>query len=156
MPSYIHYSELLKFADDTKCFLHISTLSDHSTLQEDTYHCTITWSRDNDLDFNLKKVVHLSFKCKLDTTYTISDTSIPHCDSHKDLGLILSADLSWDKHYKSITASAYKLLGLICQTFLSSHSTFTMVKLYVSLAQSQLLYCTQIWCPLFNARYLNH
>ena len=45
----------------------------------------------------------------------ISDMSIPHCDSHKDLklGLILSANLSWDKHYKTITARAYKVLGLM-------------------------------------------
>ena len=76
---------------------------------------------------------NLSFKCKLDTSYTLSDTSIPHCDSHKDLGLILSADLSRNKHYKTITAHGYKVLGLIRQTFLSSYSTFTMVKLYVSL-----------------------
>ena len=48
-------------------------------------------------------------------------------------------------------------VGIIHQTFLSSHSAFTIVKLYVSLVQSQLLYCTQIWCPCtLNERYLNH
>ena len=49
--------------------------------------------------------------------------SIPHCDSHKHLGLQLSAYLSWDKHYKTITAHAYKVLGLIHQIFLFSHSS---------------------------------
>jgi len=39
----------------------------------------------------------------------MSDTCIPHTDSHKDLGLILSEDLSWDKRYKIITAHAYKV-----------------------------------------------
>ena len=40
------------------------------------------------------------------------------------------------------------MLGLAnTWTFLSSHSAFTMVKLYVSLDRSQLLYCTQIWYP---------
>ena len=73
MLSYVHHSHFLKFADDTKCFLHISTLSDYSALQEDI-SALFTWSRDSDLDFNLKKFVHLSFKSKLDTTYTISDT----------------------------------------------------------------------------------
>ena len=63
----------------------------------------------------------------------MSDTYIPRMDSHKDLGIILSEDLSWGKHYKSITACAYKVLGLIRRTFLPSHSTSTMVKLYVSL-----------------------
>ena len=32
-------------------------------------------------------------------------------------------------------------------TILPNHSTTTMVKLYVSLIRSQLLYCTQIWRP---------
>ena len=77
----------------------------------------------------------------------MSDTCIPHMDSHKDLGIILSEDLSWGKHYKSITARAYKVLGLIRRTFLPSHSTSTMVKLYISLVRSQLFYCTQIWRP---------
>ena len=110
--SYINHSQFLKFADDTKCFLHISTLSDHNALQEDIT-ALFARSRDSDFDFNLKKFVHLSFKCKLDTSYTISDTSIPHCDSHKDLELVLSADLSWNKHYKTITAHAYKVLEII-------------------------------------------
>ena len=58
---------------------------------------------------------------------------------HKDLGIILSSDLS----YKSITARAYKVLSLVRHTILPNHSTTTMVKLYVSLIRSQLLYCTQ-------------
>ena len=63
----------------------------------------------------------------------MSDTCIPRMDSHKDLGIILSEDLSWGKRNKSITARAYKVLGLIRRTFLPSHSTSTMVKLYISL-----------------------
>ena len=100
----------LKFADDTKRVLHINTLSEYSALQEDVA-ALLTWSRDSNLDFNFNECVHLSCKCKLDTTYTISDTSVPHFNSHKDLGFILSEDLCRDKHYKAITTHAYKLLG---------------------------------------------
>ena len=50
-------------------------------------------------------------------------------------------------HYKSITVRAFKVLGLISRTILPNHSTTTIVKLFVSLVWSQLLYCTQIWCP---------
>jgi len=148
MSSYIHQSQLPKFADDTKYFHHIGTVSDHNVLQEDIT-ALFTWSRNSDLNFNLSKFVLLSFKCKLDTTYTMSNTCIPCTNSHKDLGLILSEDLIKlvDKHYKIITVCAYKVLRIICRTLLPCHSTSTMVKLYVSLVQSQLLDCTQIWRP---------
>jgi len=155
MSSYIHQSQLLIFADVTKCFHHINTVYDHNALQEDIT-ALLTWSKNSDLNFNLSKFVYLSFKCKLDNTYTMSDTCIPRTNSHKDLGLILSEDLSWDKHYKIIAAHAYKVLGLIHCTLLPCHSISTMVKLYVSLVHSQLLYCTQIWRPhALDERYID-
>ena len=146
MTSYINQIQLLKFADDTKCFKHICTLTDSEVLQENVI-ALLTWSKDTDLNFNLKKFVHLSFKRKLETTYTISDITIPRNDSHKDLGLVLSDNLSWDKHYKSISARAYKILGLIRRTIDSTHSTSVKASLYISLVRSQLLYCTQVWRP---------
>ena len=73
MSSYINHSQFPEFADDTKCFLNI--LSDHIALQEDIT-AVFTWSQDFNMDFNFKKFIHLSFKNKLDTTYTIPDTSI--------------------------------------------------------------------------------
>jgi len=122
MDSFTNHSKLLKFADDTKCFLHICTTSDFDVLQEDIT-ALLTWSRESNLDFNLSKLVHLSFKCNLETAYTTSDTIIPHNNSLKDLGLILSDNLSWEKHYKAISAPAYKVLGLIRCTVAASHST---------------------------------
>ena len=63
---------------------------------------------------------------------TACRADIPLSDSHKDLGFILSdEDLSWDKHYKTITSCAYKLkywVGLICQTFQTC--IITMFKVY--------------------------
>ena len=54
---YIHESYLLKFVDDAKCFIHVRTLSDHKALQ-DNITALLTWSRDVDLDFSLKKFIH--------------------------------------------------------------------------------------------------
>ena len=101
------------------------------------------------------KFIHLSFKRKLDTSYSMSNSIIPHVNSHKDLGLTLSEDLSWDKHYKDITARAYKMLGLIRRTFSPTHSPSTLVRLYVLLVRSQLLYCTQVWRPHLMKDILN-
>ena len=153
MSSYINHSQFLKFADNTNCFS-TSTLSDHIALQEDIT-AVFTWSQDFSMDFNFKKFIHLSVKNKLDTIYTISDTRIPRSDSHKDLGITLSVDLSWNKHYNTIAAHAYKVLGLIHQTFSSCHSITTMTRLFVSLVRSQLFYCTQIWRPHLMKYILN-
>jgi len=43
----------------------------------------------------------------------MSDSIIPYVDSHKDFGIILSEDLSWEKHHNAIIAHAYRTLGLI-------------------------------------------
>ena len=141
--STIQYSQLLKFADDTKCFKLITDHSDQTALQEDINALT-TWSSASHLKFNLNKSVHLAFKSKISTSYTMFDTSISHIDCHKDLGLVLSEDLSWSKHYNFITARAYKVLGLIRCTFSSSHCPSTGLKLYVSLVRLQLFYCSQL------------
>ena len=99
MSAYIHQCQLLKFADDAKCFNHIKSVSDKEDLQ-DNITALFAWSQDNDLNFNIKKFIHLSFKRKFHTTYSMSDSIIPHVDSHKDLGVILSEDLNWEKHHK--------------------------------------------------------
>ena len=80
MDIFVNESRLLKFADNTKCYLHVHTASDYNALQEDIT-ALFTRSRESDLDFNLDKFVHLSFKCKLETTYTASDTAMPHNNS---------------------------------------------------------------------------
>jgi len=43
----------------------------------------------------------------------MSDSIIPHVDSHKDLGVILPEDLSWEKHHNAIIVHAYRTLVLI-------------------------------------------
>ena len=118
--------------------IYVSTLSDHNVLQEDAT-ALFAWSMDSDMDFNTKKSVHLPFKRKWDTTYTTSNACIPHTDSHKDLGLILPEDLSWDRHYKTIIAVLTKCWGyyivyyfpaiqllrwLVCMCHWSDHNYF--------------------------------
>ena len=45
----------------------------------------------------------------------------PQLDSHRDLGIITSNNLSWRNHYTHILAKEYKSLGLICHVFKLSH-----------------------------------
>jgi len=115
-------------------FKHIIGYPDQNTLHDHDINGLSDWSNTCELNFNLNKTVDLSFKSKIVTSYKLFETSISHSDSHKDLGLMVSEYLSWDKHYSFIIARAYKVLRLIHRTFGSSHCVSTMVKLYVSLA----------------------
>ncbi len=72
----------------------------------------------------------------------------PPRDSHRDLGIILQRNLGSHKHYDSISAKAYRQLGLLRRTFSPSNSVYTKKKLYLSLVRSQLLYCSQLWRPM--------
>jgi len=52
----------------------------------------------------------------------------------------------WTEHYRSISAKAYQTLGLIRRTFKTNY-TQAKTQLYITLVQSQLIYCSQIWRP---------
>jgi len=99
----------LKSVTQSKCFKHIITELDQLALKEDV-NALVTWSGTTDMNFNLRKTVYLSFKRKTATSYSMFEIAISQQDSHKDLGIIISEDLSWIKHYSFIIARAYKIL----------------------------------------------
>ena len=82
-----------------------------------------------------------------DTSYSMSGLEISSCKSHKDLGIILSEDLSWTNHHQAILGKAYKKLNMVRRTFSLFCTTGTRKKLYVALIRSQLIYGSQIWRP---------
>ena len=49
----------------------------------------------------------------------------------------------------SVSSRAYKFLGLIRRSFSGSHHPGTKKILYITLINSQLAYCSQIWRPHF-------
>ena len=68
-------------------------------------------------------------------------------ESHKDLGIVMSHDLSWNKHYDYLLSKAYRTLGLLCRTFSNTMSIHAKKVLYISLVRSRLSYCSPIWRP---------
>ena len=122
-------SDSLKFQDD------LNSLSD--------------WSHDY-LSFNTNNFRHLSFNTELTTSYNIDNSLIMSSNTHCDLGIILSTDLSWKDHYNHISSKAYRILGLLnrCTSSRSINITCTTKRtLYLALVRSQLLYCSPLWHP---------
>ena len=152
--SSIWHSRLLQFVDDTKCFKSISSISDQAFLQDDL-NTLCSWATSLQLKFNLSKCTQVSFKSGLPTSYDMLQSALLCTDIYRDLGLMVSNDLTWDKHYEYIIARAYKVLGLIHRTFSMSHYPLAKAKLYTTLVRSQLIYCTQLWRPHLIKDILN-
>ena len=126
-------SSTLMFANNTKCYKAIVQPSDSTQLQHDINSLCI-WSTDSNLNFNHSKIVQLSFKSQIiSSTYTIESSIIKIVDKHRDLGVILSSNLSWEPLYQHITSKAYKLLGLLRRNFSSNIPTNCKKQLYTFL-----------------------
>ena len=84
---------------------------------------------------------------KSPSTTQFSNSPIQVLNCHRDLGIMMSSDLTWSNHLKLIASRAYKVLGLICCLFSSSLDIKAKKILYLQLVRSQLTYGSQIWRP---------
>ena len=160
LPLQVSFSDVFLFADDTKCLKPVSSPLDSSQLQEDLNHLS-SWSMNWKLSFNELKCFLLAFQSNHPSrslpdpslsapSYHINGQVVNHCQHHKDLGIIMSSDLSWANHHASIVTQAYKKLGLLRRSFCSSNNISTKKLLYLSLVRSQLVYCSQVWRPILT------
>ena len=148
IPSLAKSARLLLFADDTKCVKTISKFSDCTNLQNDL-NSLYNWSLSN-IAFNREKSVLLRFstrRCHITADYFMDNQQIVSKEHHRDLGVIISNDLSWSVHYSLIVSKAYRMLGLLRRTFSSLNSIKTRRALYLTMVRSQLTYCSTIWRP---------
>lgn len=86
-----------------------------------------------------------TLKSSLGPSLTINDydSTLGLASTHWDMGIIVSADLSWSKHISKVCSSAYYFIR---RNVYSSHSD-VLKSLYISLVRSKLLYCSQLWSP---------
>ena len=149
LPSTVSSSIILMFANDTKCYRPISCPNDSLLLQRDLESIS-EWCVALNLSFNSTKCAALHFSrspAYSTSTYYLNGDSITDIVCHRDLGFIMSRDLSWSNHYDYISAKAYKTLGLIRRLFYHISSIFTKRTLYMSIIRPQILYGSQIWHP---------
>ena len=91
LSSPIMYSNLFKFADDTKCYKAIYNFQDSQNLQLDV-DSLFQWSLENKLSFNINKCVVVQFKpinVNFDTSYRSDSRELSKVTEYRDLGVIL-------------------------------------------------------------------
>lgn len=150
LPKCISNSKILSFADNTKCYRVICREEDAIGFQEDLNNID-SWSLTWKLNFNISKFALVHFHSnhqEIGTSYSMRGNEITSCKSHKDLGVILSSDLTWTNHYQSILAKVYGKLSLVRRSFSLFCTVGTRKKLYISLIRSQLVYGSQLWRPM--------
>ena len=75
----------------------------------------------------------------------LDDLCMERVESFKYLGILLSSDLSWSKHIKSICTKARKLLGLLYRRFYKHAEPPALFQLYLSLVRPHLEYASDVW-----------
>ena len=77
----------------------------------------------------------------------LGNTYLKRVLEEKDLGIIISNNLSWDSHVMHIALKAYRMLGLLKKTCPLITDVKVRRTLYLSLVKSQLSYATDVWSP---------
>jgi len=140
-------SQSSSFADDTRIWRGIVTTEDCKDLQKDL--CSVyEWGSDINMQFNSKKFEWVRYSSNLpDFKYEAPDkTTIEVKSSVKDLGVILSSDLSFSLQIQKAVSSASQMVGWCLRTF-RGRGSFLLMTLFKSLVQPHLDYCNQIWAP---------
>ena len=144
LPAVVQHSLMLMFADDTKCGKLVRSPLDSFQLQADL-DAMCSWSKEWKLEFKVCKCILMRCCSKVapvSSTYTLNGLEIEVRSEYKDLGVIVSSNLSFGAHYQHIISRAYRVLGLLRRTFSSNTNLREKKRLYVSLVRSQLVYCS--------------
>ena len=116
LPEAVSFAKTFIFADDTKFTLPITSETDRTHFQSDI-ESFLNWSASNLINVNDDKTVYMSLgnnnPPESNQSYRVNNNTLTPSDSTRDLGIIISADLSWNNHYKSIISKAYNALNLI-------------------------------------------
>ena len=142
-------STIKLFADDTKIYRELNNVDGDTSAVQSDLDSLSNWTTDWQVQFNPQKCEVMRITHKRDKSkqpYYISNTELTPVDSFKDLGVMVSSDLSWSKHVDYTVNKANKVLGLLKRTIGGKNKEiFSM--LYKSLVRPILEYASPVWSP---------
>ena len=147
----VNHATIKSFADDTRAMLSVQNLSDKEKLQADL-EIIYSWAEVANLQFNDTKFELMQYG-ENGTLHTLFDykTSlnalITPSTTVKDLGIIMSTDLSFKHHIDNMIDEAKKRAAWALRTF-KTRDWCSMLTLWKSMVLPKLEYCSQLWCPI--------
>ena len=134
------------FADDAKVYKVIGSERDQDQLQKDL-DSLFKWSEDWLLRFNVQKCKAMQVgKVHLECEYSMNNDKLKVENSEKDLGILFTSNLNFDKHISSIVNKANRVIALIRRKFTYMDKNLFLT-LYKALVRSTLDYGNIIFHP---------
>ena len=140
MPNVTTGSTLAMFADDSKCYKCIESIADFDIIQADLDKL-LCLSLANEMNFQPSKCENLRVSRKRISpvhSYSLDSTSLKVVSSVKDLGIMVTKDLTWSNHVRYVSATANHMLGFIKTNCAGIINKDVLKLLYVSLVCSHL------------------
>ena len=109
--------KISKFADDTKLCHRAGNPDDIMELQKDI-NKLVEWANKWQMNFNVDKcsVMHTGHN-NMQGNYNMSNQQLPTTDQQRDLGIIITKDLTWQKQTKKSRKTADRVLWFIASNF---------------------------------------
>lgn len=146
------HSHCSLFADDLKIYRQVNIQEDVALLQSDL-DALQNWCDRNKMALNVSKCYHITFTRKkrpIPSTYSLNGTLIDQVKNIRDLGIVISSDLSFTEHINMVIKKANKMVGFISRMSKDFRNTQTIKILYNSLVRSHLEYASAVWNPVYD------
>jgi len=136
------------FADDTKVYREITDFENDTRALQTDIDCLANWATLWQLRFNPEKCESMRITHSRDRSvpsYTMGSRITP-VKCTKDLGALISSDLSWSAQVHAVVHKANRILGVVYRT-LGPSNVEAFSTLYKSLGRPVLEYAAPVWCP---------
>ena len=139
-----------KYADDTRVTASISKPEDAIQFQNELDNKVYPWAPANKMSLNGDKFEHLHVGNNLNQTKSSykdpSGNIIEEKEHIKDLGVIISNDLTWSKQTEEVVAKARIMSAWALRTF-STRERDPMTTIWNAQIRPILDYCSPLWSP---------
>lgn len=134
------------FADDVKMYVHIIDDIDVHRLQL-ALDALVDWSNLWQLSISVNKCCVLNVgKVTCNTNLSICGTVLPSVESTRDLGVIVSHDLSPSEHVNTVAAKAHQRANAILRAF-SSRDRDLLMRAFIVYVRPMVEHNCSVWSP---------